>query len=35
MSVDIFVVCFETHEQHVNTLWGQDGEFLNVTAGGA
>ena len=31
----IIVACFESHKQHTNTPWGQDGEFLNVTIGGA
>ena len=31
----IIAYCFETHKQHVNTLWGQDGEFMKVRAGGA
>jgi len=31
---EIIAVCSEIHTKHINTLWGQNVEFVNVTAGG-
>jgi len=31
---EITSVCFQIHTKHINTLWGQNTQFLNVTAGG-
>ena len=30
----IIAVCSEIHIEHINTLWGQNVEFLNVKPGG-
>jgi len=32
---EIIVVCSEIHAQHINTLCGQNVEFVNVNPGGA
>jgi len=31
---EIIAVCSQIHTKHVNTVFGQDVEFVNVTAGG-
>jgi len=31
---EIIAVCSQIHTKHINTLCGQNTEFLNVTAGG-
>jgi len=31
---EIFAVCFEIHTKHINTLCGQNVEFVNVQGGG-
>jgi hypothetical protein len=31
---EIIAVCFEIHTKHINTLWGQNVEFVNVKPGG-
>ena len=31
---EIIAVCSQIHTKHINTLCGQNAEFLNVTAGG-
>jgi hypothetical protein len=31
---EILAVCFETHTKHINTLCGQNVEFVNVRPGG-
>jgi hypothetical protein len=31
---EIIAVCSEIHTKHINTLRGQNGEFLNVKSGG-
>jgi len=31
---EIIAVCSEIHTQHINTLCGQNAEFLNVKPGG-
>ena len=32
---EIIAVCSEIHTKHINTLCGQNVEFLNVTPGGS
>jgi len=31
---EIIAVCSQIHRNHINTLYGQNTDFLNVTAGG-
>ena len=31
---EIIAVCSEIHTEHINTLCGQNGEFMNVKLGG-
>jgi hypothetical protein len=31
---EIIAVCFQTHTKHINTLCGQNVEFLSVKPGG-
>jgi hypothetical protein len=31
---EIIAVCSEIHTKHINTLWGQNVELLNVKDGG-
>ena len=31
---EIIAVCYEIHTKHINTLCGQNGEFVNVNPGG-
>jgi hypothetical protein len=31
---EIIAVCSQIHTKHINTLCGQNTEFVNVTAGG-
>jgi hypothetical protein len=34
MHSEIFAICSEIHTEHINTLCGQNLEFLNVKNGG-
>ena len=31
---ELIAVCSEIHIKHINTVWGQNAEFLNVKPGG-
>jgi hypothetical protein len=31
---EIIAVCSKIHTKHINTLWGQNVEFVNVKPGG-
>jgi len=35
MYGEIIAVCAQIHTKHINTLYGQNAELLNVEAGGA
>jgi hypothetical protein len=34
LYIEIIAVCFQIHTKHINTLSGQNTEFVDVTAGG-
>jgi hypothetical protein len=34
LYIEVIAVYFQIHTKHINTLCGQNVEFLNVTAGG-
>jgi hypothetical protein len=34
LCIEIIAVCFQIHTKHINTLYEQNTEFLNITAGG-